>query len=291
MSTRYEQLFRLPANLYYHGAPVVVNAGALLQDKETGTLLAQLKIQNIQDKAIIALTVSLTLKDVTGETLGDAVTYQYLDLLVGRDQSCCEDVPIVIENRAVRSYDVKVCTVVFANNTIWQGLDENWKPLAPAQSLHEAFNDPALEREYGFSLETAGAQVVSCIYTPLEDLWYCACGLLNHGDETHCHYCGRSRELMAMLDRPLLAERAAERQATEARQREEAERKAAQRREEQAKARAESLKKLNVPAKRWPLLPFRSSLSVRSQANSFTIICRIKLNMSRIATTMLSLRN
>lgn len=250
MSTRYEQLFRLPANLYYHGAPVVVNAGALLQDKETGTLLAQLKIQNIQDKAIIALTVSLTLKDVTGETLGDAVTYQYLDLLVGRDQSCCEDVPIVIENRGVRSFDAKVRTVVFANNTTWQGPDEDWKSLAPAQPLHEAFNDPVLEREYGFLLTTAGGQVVNCIYTPVEDLWYCACGLLNHDDETHCHYCGRSREKMAMLDRPLIAERAAERQAAEARQREEAEQKAAQRREEQAKARAESMKKVKRTSKK-----------------------------------------
>lgn len=243
MGTRYEQLFRLPDNLYHRDAPVVVNAGVLLQDKETGTLLAQLKLQNIQDKAIIAMTVALTLKDVAGEVLGDVVTYQYLDLLVGRDQYCCDDVPIVIENRAARSYDVKVRVVIYANTTAWQGPDEDWKPLAPAQSLHEAFDDPVLEREYGLSLATTGGHMVKAVYTPVEDLWYCVCGLLNHDDEMYCHYCGRLRETMIKLDRPLLAERAVERQAAEERQREEVEREAARRREEQARIRAESMKK------------------------------------------------
>ena len=204
MSIRYEQLFRLPADLYHCGAPVVVSAGALLQDKETGVLLAQLKFRNIQDKAIVALTVALILHDITGEVMNDTVTYQYLDVLVGRDQSFGEKVPIVIENRAARSYEVQVRAVVYANNTVWQGTDEGWTPLAPALSLQEAFCAPHLEREYVLSLAKPNASPVTCVYTTVEDLWYCVCGLLNHDDEAHCHSCGRARETMATLDRPTL---------------------------------------------------------------------------------------
>ena len=50
MSERYSKLFSLPENLYAEGAPVIVSAGNLLKDNQTGKVLAQLKIKNITEK-------------------------------------------------------------------------------------------------------------------------------------------------------------------------------------------------------------------------------------------------
>ena len=63
MSERYTRLFSLPENLYSVGAPVVIAAGAVLKDNQTGKVLTQLKIQNISDKAVKAATVSIVPMD------------------------------------------------------------------------------------------------------------------------------------------------------------------------------------------------------------------------------------
>ena len=54
MSERYGRLYSLPENLYAEGAPVIISAGNLLKDTQTGKILAQLKIKNISSKIIKA---------------------------------------------------------------------------------------------------------------------------------------------------------------------------------------------------------------------------------------------
>ncbi len=85
MSERYTRLFSLPENLYAEGAPVLIAAGALLKDNQTGNVLAQLKFKNIGFKTIKAIKVRITLLDTVGRSLGNPITYQYLDLSASRD--------------------------------------------------------------------------------------------------------------------------------------------------------------------------------------------------------------
>ena len=59
MSERYTRLFSLTSPLYAAGAPVMITAGALLKDNQTGKVLAQLKIKNISDKAIKGVSVRI----------------------------------------------------------------------------------------------------------------------------------------------------------------------------------------------------------------------------------------
>ena len=54
MSERYSRLFALPADIYAEGAPVVIAAGALLKDNQTGKTIAQIKLHSISDEVIIA---------------------------------------------------------------------------------------------------------------------------------------------------------------------------------------------------------------------------------------------
>ena len=66
MGERYTRLFSLPENLYSTGAPVIIAAGALLKDNQTGNVLAQLKLRSVSAKTIKAATVSIKLLDTVG---------------------------------------------------------------------------------------------------------------------------------------------------------------------------------------------------------------------------------
>ena len=83
MSERYSRLFALSENLYAAGSPVVIAAGALLKDNQTGKIIAQVKFKNISTKAIRALTVRIRAKDVSGVDVEGVDKFQYLDLQIG----------------------------------------------------------------------------------------------------------------------------------------------------------------------------------------------------------------
>ena len=73
MSERYSRLFSLPENLYAEGAPVVIAAGALLKDNQADKIVAQLKMRNISQKSIKAVTVCIHPLDTVGNSLGEEI--------------------------------------------------------------------------------------------------------------------------------------------------------------------------------------------------------------------------
>ena len=128
MGETYTRLYSLPERLYTMGAPVVVAAGALLKDNRNGNIIVQLKIQNIYNKTIKAVTVKVASMDTVGRTLGEETEYRYLDLNVKRNEFFGQQVPIVVPDEQTRSYSVKVTEAVFDDNTVWTG-NEIWEPL------------------------------------------------------------------------------------------------------------------------------------------------------------------
>ena len=66
MSERYTRLFTLPGSLYAQGSPLIILAGALLKDNQTGRVLAQLKFKNVGTKSVKAVKVSVTPLDAAG---------------------------------------------------------------------------------------------------------------------------------------------------------------------------------------------------------------------------------
>lgn len=221
----YSKLFALPENLYSVGAPVVIAAGALQKDNQTGKVLAQLKIRNIQDKVIKALTVKLTPFDTVGKPLGGTVDYQYLDLAAARDADFGQKTPVMLKEAATRSFAVSVSEVIFSDNSIWTASNEVWEPLSPPVALETALSDNELAKQYRVKY---GADC-KCVFKKEKDLWRCACGAINHASEKNCHSCQREaaalaalnvEELKADRDRRLAAEqkKAAEEKAAAAEQ-------------------------------------------------------------------------
>ena len=196
MSERYARLFSLPEDLYSVGAPVVIAAGALLKDNQTGKVLAQLKIQNINDKAIKAATVSIAPLDTIGKPLGEAVSYQYLDLNAGRDAEFGQKTPIAFPDASTRAFNVSVSEVIFSDNTVWTASDMPWKPLSAPVSLERAFDDKELVTQYQIKY----GEDCKCIFRREKDLWRCACGALNHENERFCHKCRKEAAVLAAVD-------------------------------------------------------------------------------------------
>ena len=195
MSERYSRLFTLPENLYTAGSPVVIAAGALLKDNQTGKVIAQLKMRNISPKPIKAAKVSIHPLDTVGNPLGGKTEYQYLDLSAARDEDFGQKVPVALPDAATRAFTASVEEIVFADNSIWTATGEPWEVLDTPGSLR-SIGDAELIKQFRLKYGN------NCKNLPLlhKDLWYCACGELNRQGEAECHRCKKSLALLEQID-------------------------------------------------------------------------------------------
>ena len=187
MAERYAKLFALPENLYSVGSPVVIAAGALLKDNQTGNVLAQLKLQNIGNQTIKAATVRILPMDTAGEAINETVTYQYLDLCTGRDAFFGQKIAIPLPNAATRSISVEATEVIFSDNTKWTAKEEKWSPIKKPTSI-DYLHDPELVRQFHLDYGLNS----NCLLSEDRDLWICVCGTINHRTESRCHSCIQS---------------------------------------------------------------------------------------------------
>lgn len=196
MSERYSRLFSLSENLYATGSPILIVAGALLKDNQTGKVLAQLKMRNIGAKPIKAATISIQPLDTVGNLLGSAVSHQYLDLNVSRNDEFGAKTPVMLPDASTRSYFVSVTEVIFTDNTTWKSSNEPWEVLSFAVTLDEALKDSELVKQYRIQFGTESK------YKPTvqKDLWHCACGELNRKEEATCCRCGKSLAALQAID-------------------------------------------------------------------------------------------
>ena len=231
MAERYHRLFTLPGTLYSPGAPLLIAAGALLQDTQSGRLIAQLKLRNLDSRPIKALKVRITSQDTVGRTLGDATEHAYLDLHAARDEDFGQKTPLVLPEAETRTYLPSVIEVAFADNTVWTAEpNAEWTVLPEAQPLSAALSDPELIRQFQLQF----GERSDFMPARMGNLWRCACGAINHAEESVCHACERQANALLNVDLAKLAEEKDARLA-----REETERVAAEKKAEEEKRLAE----------------------------------------------------
>lgn len=226
MSERYTRLFALEENLYSDGSPVVISAGALLKDNQTGAVLAQLKIRNIGDRRIKAAAVRIACFDTLGKPLEGVAEKEYLDLDAGRGAEFGQKTLISLPDASARSFSVSVAWVAFSDNTVWNASGEELSALPKPDSLSKALGDEELVKQYRLKY---GAGTKS-FPQKHKDLWFCACGALNRADEEVCHVCGQKLAALLPFDAEALKAEKDKRLQKEADER--------RRTEEQAKAAA-----------------------------------------------------
>ena len=196
MSERYTRVFELQKNLYAENASVVISAGVLLKDNQTGKILAQLKFRNITDKTIKALRISIISFDTVGKQLDDLMSYEYLDLSAGRNEEFGQKVPITLINNSTRSFSVTVDEVIFDDNSVWKGVETEWLPLKNAKRLSEIFQDSELVKQYKIEYSE------KCEYEVTEDrdVWICSCGTINKIGEDECCNCACNLQMLKNVD-------------------------------------------------------------------------------------------
>ena len=194
MSERYAKLFSLPENLYAEGSPLIVSAGNLLKDNQTGQVLAQLKIRNISFKTVKAVTVSIHSFDSANLPLEADTTQEYLDLAIPQGGEFGQKVPVPLPNPTARYFAVDVQRVVFSDNSIWAAAGAAWNPLPAAEPLTRTLGDPELVKQYQLTFG-APSEVTPQEY---KDLWRCACGAWNRGNT--CYGCEKKESALFGLD-------------------------------------------------------------------------------------------
>jgi hypothetical protein len=219
MAGRYTRVFTAKNNLYALDSPVILSAGALLKDNQTGNILAQLKIRSIANKKIKALTLSVSSFDTTGAALGEDVSFEYLDLNVLRDEEFGQKTLISLPNASARAFDVTVTKVIFKDNGIWENDQKFLLTVPEPTSLAAVLQDNELVKQYAMHFNQTVAKPKK-----VHDLWYCACGALNHQEEAVCPKCKNKLESLLACDFDALKSECNERLAKEKAAAEEAKR-------------------------------------------------------------------
>lgn len=131
MEARYEKVFSLPGRLCAVGAPVEVLSGILLLDHQSQKLMAQLKFKSLARQTINSLTVLLTPLDAEGNPIGKLIRHQYVGPWEAENEAFGDKVAIVMPGAA--AFQLCVTEVVFADETVWSGVDSVWE-VNPQQS-------------------------------------------------------------------------------------------------------------------------------------------------------------
>lgn len=214
MAERFTRLFQLGNDLYSEGSPVIICAGALLNDTVTGSMIAQIKYQSITEKKIVAAKVHLCAYDALGAALGERIEYSYINLDVPSGTYWGGDKAVIMPDKVTNSFEITGISVAFSDGTSWKSESVDTFASIPASPLLvDELHDMALVEQY--SLETTP----KAKYVPIEygSLWRCACGCINQG--AFCTGCNTDRILaFEELSISLLSEKMAARLEIEAHQ-------------------------------------------------------------------------
>lgn len=136
MSERYKRLFALPENLHTEDAPVVIAAGALLKDNQTGRVMAQLKLKNVSEETIKSVKVSIQAFGKSGVEAKE-IHYEYANISVKSGEEFGSKTPIE-QNNKILYYSAVITEVLFENGTAWKTNINDSDKKALAERVQQA---------------------------------------------------------------------------------------------------------------------------------------------------------
>lgn len=187
MAERYERKYTLAHRLYADGAPVIITAGALLDDTLSRRRLVQLKFLSVAEKKISSVRVSVTPLGAAGEEHGAPVEYLYDNVNAARDTEFGQKSAIVLPESDTASFTVSVTEVIYADGSRWDGTGAAWTALHMPRTLADALGGEEVAGQFAIRYGS------DCVMMPEDErgLWVCACGAINREAEAKCHRCRR----------------------------------------------------------------------------------------------------
>ena len=195
MSERYVRLFICDVPQVQKGAPVLLAAGVLLGDRESGRVLAQIKLQNISEKTIKAVYVRIQCMDAMNVALSEQAEAKYLDLNAGSGSFFGDRQPILLNDASIRSFTLRVTDVMFADGTAWHSANDETCLNIPA--IPSTLNKEQLEQ---LSVETHLHCTTSL--ADWSDVKRCVCGQWNMEGNKVCVLCKLNFEKLATIATP-----------------------------------------------------------------------------------------
>lgn len=208
MTSRFQEVFRLPSQQYIEGSPVIIEAGALQKDEQTGKILAQIKIKNISPNIIVGCKVFIRAFELSGAELQGIDSFSYLDISVARGGDFGTKVPVFLPNDLTRKFSVAVTEVLFNDNTMWKSDHVEWKSIPKQNRIESVLQNTDLTEEYKIE---AGDNAE--YYPEISNgLFLCTCGNINMDASSPCFRCHRKYDaLMHILDAEKLSNNRKER--------------------------------------------------------------------------------
>ena len=194
MENRYQRLFIAAADQIAAGCPAALSAGAITRDAQTGRVFAQLRVRNLAEKPLKGAKVTLQPFDTVGQPLGEAVTFDYLDLRIRRGEEFGQKTPVWLPDEASRGFAVTDVTLYYEDNSTRKCTQLTWEPLPEQRKLTARLSEAqaaAYRKRFGND------------HTFLPDqhggVWRCACGAVNAAGLSCCR-CRRTYEAVSAID-------------------------------------------------------------------------------------------
>ena len=139
MNNRYIKRFGMPSRQYMQGSPVILAAGALLEDTKNPRLVAQLKWKNISASPIKKFVIVVHALDAAGETQA-SVKYAYIAKAISRGTTFGQYQAIELPMSDAVSIKVEIVGTVYASGEVWRNENAEWTALP-------AFEKPDINEE------------------------------------------------------------------------------------------------------------------------------------------------
>jgi len=181
---QFKQILKSEEPKYAAGVPVVTESYALLQDRKTGELKAQITFRNISEQRVQELVVDILCKNADGRKTQGIADFTYSDLGHSRDQKFGSDEPVLLADTSTRSIEVVIKKVVFVDGSEAAGSKKS--TVLPMQQRLEDYCDDSRIAQQDVRDTSNSAKFVT---VEQGDIWLCTCGAYNSRTEPECHVC------------------------------------------------------------------------------------------------------
>ncbi len=150
---RFTKLFQLAGEEHVPECPADIAAGALLQDNESGRLLARLKFKNLSTLTIEDMTVAVRAFSASGAELAGVSKYNYVEMYAEPGEDFGQRKGIRLPDANTASFSVTVTEVSFDDGSIWrpEKMDNAVQPaqaFVPAPPVQQAYVPPIIQQQY-----------------------------------------------------------------------------------------------------------------------------------------------
>lgn len=172
------------------GLPVILVKKDIIK-RSNNQVHAVCVFQPVTEKPIRAMQVDVLCYDVWHEGVQSVTGFQYNDLKTSRDGNIGADIVIPLPDSNTRDIDVTVQRIMLADGTLIQRSGESIQ-LPDLEILDKHLANIDLIHEY------KRLTYKNVKYTPVKagDIWRCTCGAVNRNDESSCHKCKDSAEVL-----------------------------------------------------------------------------------------------